>query len=85
MPGFAVTVTDMLHALEIVGGKDKLEFVEEREVPEMQSVLYGLMAAQFDNTLALSLGLKQDVSFVDSVRDYVQHLEAEKQLSNTTQ
>lgn len=79
MPGFAVTVTDMLNALEQVGGKDKLRFVEERDVPEMKTILYGLMAAQFDNSLALSLGLKQDTSFVDSVKDYVQLMEEEEE------
>lgn len=68
-PGFAVTVQDMLDALEEVGGKDKLAFVREKADPKLQSVLYS-WADDFDNSLALSLGMKQDKSFVQSVRDY---------------
>ncbi|KAJ8119799.1 hypothetical protein ONZ43_g3332 [Nemania bipapillata] len=73
MPGFAVTVQDMLDALEEVGGKDKLALVREEEVPELQTVLYS-WADDFDNTLGLSLGMKQDTSFRDSVRDYMETL-----------
>ncbi|KAI0413944.1 putative nucleoside-diphosphate-sugar epimerase [Xylaria grammica] len=73
MPGFAVTVQDMLDALEEVGGKDKLAFVREEEVPELRNVLYS-WADDFDNSLGLSLGMKQDTSFKNSVRDYVETL-----------
>ncbi|KIH87467.1 nucleoside-diphosphate-sugar epimerase [Sporothrix brasiliensis 5110] len=69
MPGFAVTVQQMLDALEAEGGAAARALVEEREVPEIQSTLYS-WADDFDNSLALSLGMKQDTSFVDSVRDY---------------
>ncbi len=75
MPGFAVTVQDMLDALEEVGGKEKLALVREEEFPELKSVLYS-WADDFDNSLGLSLGMKQDTSFVESVRDYVGALEA---------
>ncbi|KAJ5611882.1 hypothetical protein N7528_008987 [Penicillium herquei] len=70
MPGFAVTIQDMLDALVEVCGEDKLPYVVEKEVPELRSVLYS-WADDFDNSLALSLGMKQDQSFVQSVRDYV--------------
>ncbi|KIW14896.1 hypothetical protein PV08_07681 [Exophiala spinifera] len=73
VPGFAVTVQDMLDALAEVGGKDKLAFVQEEERPELQSVLYS-WADDFDNSLGLSLGMKQDTSFVQSVRDYVESM-----------
>jgi nucleoside-diphosphate-sugar epimerase len=72
-PGFAVTVQDMLDALEEVGGKEALNLVKEEPVPEMQSLLYS-WADDFDNSLALSLGMKQDHSFTQSVRDYVETL-----------
>jgi nucleoside-diphosphate-sugar epimerase len=78
MPGFAVTVQDMLDALEEVGGKDKLAFVREEDVPSLKSTLYS-WADDFDNSLALSLGMKQDTSFVHSVRDYMRTLEVAKQ------
>lgn len=73
-PGFAVTVQDMMDALEEVGGKASLELVREEPVPEMQSLLYS-WADDFDNSLALSLGMKQDHSFKRSVRDYVETME----------
>lgn len=77
MPGFAVTIQDMLDALEEVGGKDKLAFVREEDVPSLKSTLYS-WADDFDNSLALSLGMKQDTSFVNSVKDYIETLEAAK-------
>jgi nucleoside-diphosphate-sugar epimerase len=70
-PGFAVTIQDMLDALEEVGGKEKLALVKEDPIPDMQSVLYS-WADDFDNSLALSLGMKQDSSFNQSVRDYIE-------------
>ncbi|KAH8900434.1 putative nucleoside-diphosphate-sugar epimerase [Thozetella sp. PMI_491] len=77
MPGFAVTVQDMLDALAEVGGKDKLQYVKEEDTPAIHSTLYS-WADDFDNSLALSLGMKQDRSFVQSVKDYVETLEAAK-------
>ncbi|KAH8819285.1 hypothetical protein F5884DRAFT_760162 [Xylogone sp. PMI_703] len=77
VPGFAVTVQDMLDALEEVGGKEKLAFVREEEVPSLQPLLYS-WADDFDNSLGLSLGMKQDKSFVQSVRDYLETLEESK-------
>lgn len=74
LPGFAVTVQDMLDALAEVGGKDKLSFVKEEENLSMKSTLYS-WADDFDNTLALSIGMKQDSSFVQSVQDYVKSLD----------
>ncbi|KAF5484675.1 D-erythronate dehydrogenase [Colletotrichum siamense] len=73
MPGFGVTVQDMLDALEEVGGKDKLLLVEEKDDPELNSLLYS-WADHFDNSLAISLGMKQDTSFVQSARDYLETL-----------
>ncbi|OAA68016.1 NAD(P)-binding domain protein [Niveomyces insectorum RCEF 264] len=77
MPGFAVTVQQMLDALEEVGGKEALALVEEKEVPEIKSTLYS-WADDFDNKLALSLGMKQDTSFVNSVKDYVETLKTSR-------
>jgi len=73
MPGFRVTVQDMLDALEEVGGKDKLRFVREEDDEAVKKILYS-WGDDYDNKLALSLGMKQDKSFVDSVRDYVDGL-----------
>lgn len=70
-PGFAVTIQNMLDALEDIGGKEKLAYVQEKENRELQSVLYS-WADDFDNSLALSLGMEQDKSFTQLVRDYVE-------------
>lgn len=75
VPGFAVTIQDMLDALENVGGKDKLAFVREEEAPSLKSTLYS-WADDFDNSLGLSLGMKQDNSFVQSVLDYKESRES---------
>jgi nucleoside-diphosphate-sugar epimerase len=71
VPGFAVTIQNMLDALEEVGGKDKLKFVQEEHIEDLQPLLHS-WADDFDNSLGLSLGMKQDHSFVQSVRDYVE-------------
>lgn len=71
VPGFAVTVQDMLDALTEVGGKAKLGLVREEPRPELQSILYS-WADDYDNSLALGLGMVQDTSFVESVRDFMQ-------------
>ncbi|OAP57358.1 nucleoside-diphosphate-sugar epimerase [Fonsecaea erecta] len=81
VPGFAVTVQDMLDALEQVGGKDKLALVKEEPIPEMQSLLYS-WADDFDNSLGLSLGMKQDTSFVQSCQDYLETLREEASMSS---
>ncbi|ETS81551.1 hypothetical protein PFICI_06553 [Pestalotiopsis fici W106-1] len=81
VPGFAVTVQDMLDALEQVGGKEKLVLVMEEEVPELKPILYS-WADDFDNSLGLSLGMKQDSSFVQSALDYKETLERETSRRN---
>lgn len=75
-PGFAVTIQEMMDALEKVGGKDKLVFIREEEVPSLKSTLYS-WADDFDNSLGLSLGMKQDNSFLQSVIDYKETLKNE--------
>ncbi|KIN07183.1 hypothetical protein OIDMADRAFT_36770 [Oidiodendron maius Zn] len=67
VPGFGVTVQEMLDALK------ELE-LREKEVPGMKSLLYS-WADHFDNILGLSLGIKQDSSFVQSALDYKKFLE----------
>ena len=77
MPGFAVTVQEMLDTLEAVGGKERLALVHEQESPELRALLNSF-ADDFDNSLGLSLGMKQDSSFLDSARDYVEALAESK-------
>jgi nucleoside-diphosphate-sugar epimerase len=84
VPGFAVTVQDMLDALEKVGGQTALDLVTEEPVPEMRSLLYSWVD-DFDNSLGLSLGMKQDQSFVQSCQDYLATIEDNKAASEKSQ
>lgn len=69
VPGFAVTIQEMLDALAEVGGKDSLKLVEEKEDADLKPLLYS-WPDDFDNSLGLGLGMKQDTSFLQLVRDY---------------
>lgn len=74
VPGICVTVQGMMDALEKVGGKDKLEFLTEKEDPALVPILRS-WPTQFDNSQAISLGFKRDESFEQAVRDYKAALE----------
>jgi nucleoside-diphosphate-sugar epimerase len=74
VPGICVTVQEMMDALEKVGGKDKLALLREKEDPALVAILKS-WPTQFDNTLALSLGMKRDESFAQTVLDYKMQVE----------
>lgn len=81
-PGFAVSIQEMLDALEEVGGREALALVREEDDPSLHSLFYS-WADDFDNGLALKLGMKKDHSFTQSVKDYVETLEEEKASKGT--
>lgn len=83
VPGFAVTVQDMMDALAEVGGKDKLELLREEDDDLVKPILYS-WPDEFDNALGLKLGMKQDKSFVQSVLDYQETLAGSKKSVNGT-
>lgn len=72
-PGIGVSVQDMMDSLARVGGKDKLELLEEKEEPTLKKILYS-WPAEFDNTKALELGFVRDTGFDEIVRDYKEGL-----------
>lgn len=74
VPGICVSVQEMMDALEKVGGKDKLAFLKEKADPSLIAILKS-WPTRFDNTQAISLGMKRDSSFEEAVRDYKQELE----------
>jgi nucleoside-diphosphate-sugar epimerase len=74
-PGIGVSVQDMMDSLARVGGKDKLDLLEEKLEPSLKKILYS-WPADFDNTKALDLGFERDTSFDDIVRDYKSSLKA---------
>ncbi|KAJ5684084.1 uncharacterized protein N7477_000429 [Penicillium maclennaniae] len=75
VPGICVTVQGMMDALEKVAGKDKLALLREKEDPALVPILKS-WPTQFDNTQAISLGMKRDESFEQTVLDYKVHLES---------
>ncbi|OQD76209.1 hypothetical protein PENDEC_c005G04546 [Penicillium decumbens] len=74
VPGISVTVQGMMDALEKVGGKDKLALLREKEDPAVVPILKS-WPTQFDNTQAISLGMKRDETFEQAVQDYKVQLE----------
>jgi nucleoside-diphosphate-sugar epimerase len=73
LPGFAVTIQDMLDALAEVGGKDKVALVKLEEDKALKP-LFDSWPEEYDNSFGVSLGFKQDSSFVKVVQQYVDGL-----------
>ncbi|RDW86841.1 SDR family oxidoreductase [Aspergillus mulundensis] len=69
VPGICVTVQEMMDALAKIGGEDKLALLKEKEDPTLRPILDS-WPTRFDNTQAISLGMKRDSSFEEAVRDY---------------
>jgi nucleoside-diphosphate-sugar epimerase len=73
IPGIGVTIQEMMDALAKVAGEDKLKLLSEKTDTDMERILRS-WGTTFDNTLAYSLGFKEDVSFEQAVRDYIDSL-----------
>jgi nucleoside-diphosphate-sugar epimerase len=71
LPGFAVTVQEIMDALANVAGRDKLRFLHEEHDAKTEQILRS-WPTDFDNSLALSLGFRRDESFEAVVRDYIE-------------
>ncbi|KAL4945447.1 hypothetical protein BDV06DRAFT_31157 [Aspergillus oleicola] len=69
VPGICVTVQEMMDALAKIGGKDRLALLKEKEDPTLRPILDS-WPTRFDNTQAISLGMKRDSSFEEAVKDY---------------
>ncbi|KAL4962333.1 SDR family oxidoreductase [Aspergillus stella-maris] len=69
VPGICVTVQEMMDALAIIGGKDRLALLKEKEDPTLRPILDS-WPTRFDNSQAISLGMERDNSFEEAVRDY---------------
>lgn len=76
-PGLAVTVQDMLDALEKVGGKQAVSLVKEEEDPGVAKILRS-WAYNFDNSLAYKLGYVKDPGFDIAVKEYVEFMKCQK-------
>lgn len=69
VPGICVTVQEMMDALAKVGGEGKLALLKEKEDPTLRPILDS-WPTRFDNSQAISLGMKRDTSFEEAVRDH---------------
>ncbi|KAL4907998.1 hypothetical protein BDW74DRAFT_189322 [Aspergillus multicolor] len=69
VPGICVTVQEMMDALAKIGGEDKLALLKEKEDPILRPILDS-WPTRFDNSQAISLGMKRDSSFEEAVKDY---------------
>lgn len=73
MPGIAVTIQEMIDALEKVGGGDKLDLIKEVADPAREKILRS-WPTRFDNSKAYELGFERDLGFEQAVLDYRQSL-----------
>jgi nucleoside-diphosphate-sugar epimerase len=69
LPGLTVTVDEMLHALEAVGGREARERVRFEEDPRIARMMLGWPSA-FDSTRARRLGLLPDPNFLSIVGQF---------------
>ncbi|TAQ85325.1 hypothetical protein B7494_g6359 [Chlorociboria aeruginascens] len=79
LPGICVTVQNMMDALEIVGGREKLDLVKEKEEPALLAILRS-WPTRFDNTQATELGYIRDSSFQEAVWDYKESLKTTERI-----
>ncbi|KAI0840739.1 NAD(P)-binding protein [Hypoxylon sp. FL0890] len=75
MPGISVSIQELMDALAKYGGEDKLRFVKEQTIPELERILR-TWAPEIDTTTALRLGLIQDESADSLVKQYIDSLES---------
>ena len=69
MPGTAVTIQEMMDALEKVSDRDRLGFLKEVTDPVQERILRS-WPTRFDNSRAYSLGFQPDLGFEQAVVDY---------------
>ncbi|KAK7721758.1 hypothetical protein SLS57_005107 [Botryosphaeria dothidea] len=73
LPGVTVKISDILDALEAVGGKEARGLVEEKVDPVIEKIVLS-WPEKFDISRAVGLGLSQDGSLIDTVKAYAASL-----------
>ncbi|KAI3332360.1 hypothetical protein HD806DRAFT_192543 [Xylariaceae sp. AK1471] len=73
IPGVSVSVQELMDALAKYGGEDKLKFLKEETIPEMERILRS-WSPDFDTTTPLKLGLIKDQRGEDIVKEYIDSL-----------
>jgi nucleoside-diphosphate-sugar epimerase len=69
LPGITVTVQEILDALEQVGGKEALGYLEEKRDPTIEAIV-GSWPARFDVSRAYGLGLDPDGRVIEAVKAF---------------
>ncbi|KAI9881276.1 MAG: hypothetical protein M1830_005562 [Pleopsidium flavum] len=70
LPGITVSVADLLEALRVVGGEEKLRLVEEKLDPDIDNIVANWPAC-FSTRWAKALGFVDDGTLVETVKTYV--------------
>lgn len=70
LPGITVTVAEMLEALRLVGGEEKLGLVEEKADADIERIVAN-WPARFNTRWAKELGFVDDGTLVETVKAYV--------------
>ncbi|KAI0454784.1 hypothetical protein F5B21DRAFT_226333 [Xylaria acuta] len=73
VPGVSVSIQELMDALAKHGGEDKLKFLKEETIPDLERILRS-WSPDFDITTALRLGLMKDESGEDIVKEYIDSL-----------
>lgn len=73
LPGITVTVQQILDSLEAVGGSKAMSLIEEARDPKIEAIV-GSWPARFDITRAQGLGMKGDVTLVETVKAFADSL-----------
>ncbi|KAI1872870.1 uncharacterized protein JN550_003744 [Neoarthrinium moseri] len=75
LPGITVTVQHILDALDSVGGSKATSLIEEARDPSIEAIV-GSWPAKFDISRATSLGMKGDVTLVETVKAFADSLKS---------
>ncbi|KAI0861854.1 hypothetical protein F4860DRAFT_475216 [Xylaria cubensis] len=73
VPGVSVSIQELMDALAKYGGEDKLKFLKEETIPDLERILRS-WSPDFDTTTPLRLGLTKDESGEDIVKEYIDSL-----------
>ncbi|KAI1753910.1 hypothetical protein F4782DRAFT_494365 [Xylaria castorea] len=73
VPGVSVSIQELMDALAKHGGEDKLKFLKEETIPDLERILRS-WSPDFDTTTPLRLGLTKDERGEDIVKEYIDSL-----------
>ncbi|KAI0478224.1 hypothetical protein F4859DRAFT_50173 [Xylaria cf. heliscus] len=73
VPGVSVSIQELMDALAKHGGEDKLKFLKEETIPDLERILRS-WSPDFDVSTPLRLGLTKDESGEDIVKEYIDSL-----------